>query len=208
MTAPRPGAASRHELALTPEWSVRLRRWFRYLNQMMVVFWRLGLGPLFGKWPHTAGTILVIHHRGRRTGKAYATPVNYAPYAGAFYCVAAFGEQTDWYRNAMRQGTVEVWLPGRRQRMAVRPADGRSDRTDLIRRVLIHSGFAAPLFGLHPRQMTDAEVADTTAGYCLVELQPVGPPSAVPADLARPAAVATAAVGSLWLTRRFSRRGR
>jgi deazaflavin-dependent oxidoreductase (nitroreductase family) len=42
----------------------------------------------------------VIHHRGRRTGRDYATPLGIRPAAsGGFVMPLTFGEAAGWYRN-------------------------------------------------------------------------------------------------------------
>lgn len=41
----------------------------------------------------------VIHHQGRRSGRAYATPVSARPIAGGFMIPLTFGEGSDWYQN-------------------------------------------------------------------------------------------------------------
>jgi deazaflavin-dependent oxidoreductase (nitroreductase family) len=42
----------------------------------------------------------VLHHRGRRTGREYATPLGIRPAAGGgFVMPLTFGETAGWYRN-------------------------------------------------------------------------------------------------------------
>lgn len=147
-----------------------LRRQFRNLNRMMVVVWRLGLGPVFGRFPHTVGQMLVLHHVGRKSGRTYRSPVNYAEVGSSLFCVAAFGIRCDWYQNLIAHPTAEAWLPDGRWIVDVRDADDRPDRLDLIRKVLVASGFAAPAFGLHPSTMTDEALAGVTADYRLLEI--------------------------------------
>lgn len=59
--------------------------------------------------------ILVLVHRGRRSGKVYRTPVeaiarNAA--GGEILISPMWGERTDWYRNVLAGGLVEVRLEG------------------------------------------------------------------------------------------------
>jgi hypothetical protein len=79
----------------TPEQLNGLRRFFHAMNYFMVFMLRLGLGRMCEWWPEGFGRIMVIEHRGRRSGKHYATPVNYAPVNGDVYCLAGFGPRTD-----------------------------------------------------------------------------------------------------------------
>lgn len=179
----RSGVAPRYEQVREEQVADALRRWFRRLNRWMVVLWRMGMGPLFGRWPSTAGTILVINHVGRVSGKLHATPVNYAEYEGTVFCLAAFGAGADWFKNLMLHPRVEVWLPGGRWIMEASDHDYRPDRVAVVRRVLVHSGFAAPLFGLHPQRMTDTEIEVATADYRLVGLRRIYELGPVPTDL-------------------------
>jgi len=54
----------------------------------------------------------VIHHVGRRTGRAYATPVVVRSGPGGVYVPLPFGERTDWYRNVVAAGRVRVTWKG------------------------------------------------------------------------------------------------
>ena len=182
---PGSGTAARYETVTSPQTLELLRRFFRQLNRSMVMMWRLGLGRMLNIWPAGFGRILVIEHIGRRSGTRYRTPVNFTKHAGDLYCVAAFGRRTDWYRNTMADPAVTVWLPAGRWTAVISDASESADRLDLIRRVLIDSGFAARLVGLRPRQMTDTELASATEDYRLVRIRcghPATPRS--PADLA------------------------
>jgi hypothetical protein len=55
----------------------RLRRAFHAMNHVMIFMWKIGMGKLINSWPAVAGRIMVIRHRGRRSGRNYLTPVNY-----------------------------------------------------------------------------------------------------------------------------------
>lgn len=48
--------------------------------------------------------LAVIHHRGRRSGRPYATPVGARPTADGFVIPLTFGERTDWFRNVLAAG--------------------------------------------------------------------------------------------------------
>ena len=165
------GTAPRYTSVTSPATLAALRRFFRQMNRGMVVMWRLGLGPLFNVWPAGFGRTLVIEHVGRRTGTRYRSPVNFTKYGEDLYCVAAFGRRTDWYRNTMADPAVTVWLPDGRWTAVMTDESTHPERLDIIRRVLIDSGFAALLVGLHPRRMTDAALDDATADYCVMRVR-------------------------------------
>lgn len=168
---PEPGTAPRYETVTNPATLEALRRFFRQMNRGMVVMWRLGLGRLMNVWPAGFGRMLVIEHVGRRSGNRYRTPVNFTKYGDDLYCVAAFGQRTDWYRNTMTDPAVTVWLPVGRWNAVLSDESTDPDRLDIIRRVLIDSGFAARLVGLDPHRMADAALARATADYRLIRIR-------------------------------------
>jgi deazaflavin-dependent oxidoreductase (nitroreductase family) len=153
-----------------------LRKFFKLLNRYMVLHWRLGLGPL-GNRPDLAGCIMVLIHRGRKTGKQRRTPVNYARIDGDFYCVAGFGQISDWYRNLMATPQAEVWAPegwygGAAEDVSDWPA-GR--RAPILRAVLYNSGFAGRAAGIDALRMSDAELLAAAADYRLVRIHNTEP---------------------------------
>lgn len=130
--------------------------------------WRLGLGRVANLWPAGTGRMLVIEHAGRKSGTAYLTPVNYTRTPTGVYCIAAFGDRTDWYRNLMAQPSTALWMPDGRWIAECEDVSERADRAEIMRQVLIDSGFAAHLVGLHPRTMTEAELAEATQSYLVL----------------------------------------
>src|SRR3990167_2166819 len=98
-------------MALTPRTENIARRGFHVFNRFMIGLWRLGMGRWVNAWPQVGGRVMVLTHRGRRSGKTYHTPVNYAVIDGDVYCVAGFGPVSDWYRNVLTHPEVDVWLP-------------------------------------------------------------------------------------------------
>ncbi len=168
--ATKSGTAPRYDVVTDPATLEILRRFFRQMNRGMVVMWRLGLGPLLNVWPAGFGRMLVIEHIGRRSGTRYRTPVNFTKYGDDLYCVAAFGQRTDWYRNTKVDPAVTVWLPSGRWTAVLSDDSEHLDRLDIVRRVLIDSGFAALLVGLHARRMTDAELHEATDEYRLMRV--------------------------------------
>jgi deazaflavin-dependent oxidoreductase (nitroreductase family) len=53
----------------------------------------------------------IVHHRGRKTGRLYATPLGIRPAAaGGFVMPLTFGEAAGWYRNIVAAGwCVITW---------------------------------------------------------------------------------------------------
>lgn len=179
----RPAVAPRYEHVLSEPVLDRLRKVFRSMNPGMVLMWRLGLGRWADAWPSVGGRILVIEHRGRTSRNRYLTPLNFTPDGRSRFCLAAFGTRSDWYCNAMAARRVVVWLPD--GMWMAHPSDVTEEEgsLDLIRRVMIDSGFAARAFGLNAKAMTDSEMVAATADYRLVRLDLLDRCDRSPADL-------------------------
>jgi len=152
----------------TPEQLNGLRRFFHAMNHVMVFMLRLGLGRMCEWWPEGFGRIMVIEHRGRRSGRHYTTPVNYAPVDGDVYCLAGFGPRTDWYRNVLADPNVRLWLPKGKCSAHASEASDSPRRVYLMRQVIIGSGFAGPLMGVDQRKLSDQQLDTLTRDYRLV----------------------------------------
>ena len=86
MAAPGPANAIR----LGPRARRLIRSVARVVNPLVLRFAGGRHMPVLG----------VIHHRGRRTGQDYATPLGIRPAAdGGFVMPLTFGEAAGWYRN-------------------------------------------------------------------------------------------------------------
>ena len=138
------------------------------MNRFMVFLWKIGLGKAINVWPAGFGRILVIKHRGRKSGREYLTPVNYATVDGEIYCTAGFGAISDWYRNMLIYPRVELWLPEGKRLACAEDVSGSPHRLSLLRQVIIASGFAGPLFGLNPRKLNDQQLDAASKEYRLV----------------------------------------
>lgn len=147
-----------------------LRHIFKGFNHFMVLLFRLGLGG-WGNRPETS-QVMVLTHTGRKSGLRRRTPVNYAIVDGDINCTAAFGRRADWYRNIMANPTVEVWVQdGWWAGMAEEIQDQDPRRHDIMRAVLVASGFAAPLFaGVNPKTASDDALAALSAEYRLIRI--------------------------------------
>jgi deazaflavin-dependent oxidoreductase (nitroreductase family) len=54
----------------------------------------------------------VVHHVGRRSGRAYATPVNVFRRGDALVIALTYGADRDWVRNAVAQGRCTILTRG------------------------------------------------------------------------------------------------
>lgn len=148
-----------------------LRRFFHGMNRFMVWMWKRGWGKQINVWPETLGRVMVIKHRGRKSGKEYLTPVNYAEVEGEVYCTAGFGSVSDWYRNILANPQVELWLPEANRAACAEDISDSPNRLFLLRKVIIASGFAGPLFGVNPKKLNDEEFDRATKDYRLVHFK-------------------------------------
>ena len=148
-----------------------LRQFFKGFNRFMLYMWRLGLGKWVNAWPERGGQIMVLSHIGRKSGLQRRTPVNYALIGGDLYCTAGYGRLSDWYRNIKVNPVVEVWLPEGWWDGEAEDVSESAERLSLMRDVLIASGFAAEAAGIHPKTMSDDELADATAKYRLIRIR-------------------------------------
>ena len=55
----------------------------------------------------------ILHHRGRRSGRAYATPLGMRPLGESFVMPRTFGEDAAWYQNVLAAGGCIVTYLGR-----------------------------------------------------------------------------------------------
>lgn len=93
--------------AATPHARSRLRAATRLFNPLVLVLAGTPFLPLYG----------VIEHHGRRTGKAFRTPVVVRPTGDGFIVPMPWGERTDWYRNVRAAGECVIRWKGRDYRL-------------------------------------------------------------------------------------------
>src|SRR5438105_1216430 len=70
----------------------------RVFNPLVLLLAGTRFLPLYG----------VVTHRGRRSGKAYRTPVVVRPTSDGFIVPLPWGESTDWYRNVRAAGECVI----------------------------------------------------------------------------------------------------
>ncbi|HEX9038897.1 MAG TPA: hypothetical protein VF808_18085 [Ktedonobacterales bacterium] len=82
-------------------------------RRLFLGFARNYVNPLAtrGAGSRRARVFALLRHRGRRSGRAYSTPVAARPYPGGGFIVPlTFGPEADWYRNTEAAGgCVIVW---------------------------------------------------------------------------------------------------
>jgi deazaflavin-dependent oxidoreductase (nitroreductase family) len=60
----------------------------------------------------------IVHHRGRTSGRAYATPLVTRRTADGFVIPIPFGDRTNWVQNVLAAGSAEIRWGGRDYRVA------------------------------------------------------------------------------------------
>jgi deazaflavin-dependent oxidoreductase (nitroreductase family) len=152
----------------TPKQLNTLRRVFHAMNPFMVFMLRIGLGWTMNIMPAVSGRVMIIKHRGRKSGREYLTPVNYAVVDGEVYCTAGFGSISDWYKNLKSNPGVELQLPEGWKKARAEDDSDSPNRLFLMRRVIIGSGFAGPLFGVNQKKLNDEQLDAVTREYRLI----------------------------------------
>jgi deazaflavin-dependent oxidoreductase (nitroreductase family) len=85
--------------------------------RMPLYLYRFGLGSLFGE------SLLVITHRGRRSGKLFQTPVEVVSHdadSHEYFVWSGRGQRSNWYRNLVAEPAVAIqvgrrrWIPQQR----------------------------------------------------------------------------------------------
>ena len=54
----------------------------------------------------------LLHHRGHKSGRLYATPVTALPHDGSFWLGLAFGTSSGWARNVLAAGECDLRYRG------------------------------------------------------------------------------------------------
>ena len=143
------------------------------MNPFMVFMLKIGMGWMMEIMPSVSGRIMVIKHRGRKSGKEYLTPVNYAVVDGEVYCTAGFGSISDWYRNIKVNPEVEILLRKGWRKAKAEDVSNSPKRVFLMRQVIIGSGFAGPLFGINQKKLNDEQLDAVTKEYRLIHFIPI-----------------------------------
>jgi deazaflavin-dependent oxidoreductase (nitroreductase family) len=106
-TTMRPAAAIAHQPtsgpAPAPRFGGMLWRIARFTSPATMPLAGKRWNPIFA----------VLEHRGRKTGRRYATPVAARRVAGGFVISLAFGAQVDWYLNLVAAGGATIRWRGR-----------------------------------------------------------------------------------------------
>ena len=89
----------------------------RAINRVAHAWLRAGtrrLNPLMLSLAGRRGLpmLAVMYHRGRRSGRSYATPLGARPTVDGFVIPLTFGEQANWFRNVQAAGRCVIRWKG------------------------------------------------------------------------------------------------
>ena len=80
-------------------------------------FNRVVTNPIQSKYAGTLPPYAIVLHNGRRSGRAYRTPVLASKRGGRIEIPILYGEQSDWVRNLLAAGDGELIRRRRRYRL-------------------------------------------------------------------------------------------
>ena len=150
-----------------------MERIFKFLNRVfMVPVFRMGLAWLVCN--PVSGYIMVIKNIGRRSGKLYYTPTNYAIINGNIYCTAGFGRKSSWYLNLMAHPRAEVMLPGRAIMGEVEEVSDPEEALQAIQQIFKNAGVAGFFEGFNPWSAPDEKFFKTLEHAPVLRIKPAG----------------------------------
>lgn len=88
---------------------------FKLLNPIIMFFIRNNIGSV-------SGSLMIIKHIGRKSGKLYQTPIGYARDGDTIYGFT-LSSNTQWYKNIQHNPTVTLSIKGK-------PITARAERVD------------------------------------------------------------------------------
>ena len=89
---------------------MHLPHWPRRVNRVFT-------NPVLGTVAWLVPPLAVVHHVGRKSGRAYRSPVVAIPIATGFAIPMTYGRDVDWARTLLAAGGGEVERAGRRTRV-------------------------------------------------------------------------------------------
>ncbi len=82
--------------------------------------------------------ILLLRHTGRKSGKEYATPMQYEKIGADYYVGSARGSQADWFRNVQANPHVTVSVGRRKFKALAEPVTDPARVADFLAYRLKH----------------------------------------------------------------------
>jgi deazaflavin-dependent oxidoreductase (nitroreductase family) len=136
------------------------------------ILYALGLGPLIGR------LVLLLTTKGRKSGLARVTPLQYEELDGTIYVAAARGKKADWFRNIQADRNVEVRVKSRRFQGLAEPITDPAQIADYLElRLSRHPQMMGAM--LRSEGLSATPTRDQLEGYAtrlaLVAIRPIAP---------------------------------
>jgi deazaflavin-dependent oxidoreductase (nitroreductase family) len=135
-------------------------------RRSLAVFNRVVANHFFGPLMTRFSAFGVVHHRGRKSGRDYRTPVKVFRRGDDYVISMPYGATCDWARNVRAAGGCELEIRGRRVRLVepeVYADKGEADIPVVIRFILRRLGVTEYL-ALKPAPADDARGSRGLAG--------------------------------------------
>ncbi len=112
-------------------------------NSGIVKEFRENAGKVGG--PFEGAPMIIIHTKGRKSGKEYENPLVYQPVGDDFAIIASKGgapTHPDWYRNLMANPEIEVEVGTERHKVRARELQGEEREKVWTKQKELMPGFA------------------------------------------------------------------
>jgi deazaflavin-dependent oxidoreductase (nitroreductase family) len=151
-------------------WLRPVQRGFLAVNALLGPALGIGLGKFIGN-PLT-GRLMLLHTRGRRTGRLRGAPLGYVLRDGAIWCVAGYGRRTPWFLNLEADRTVEVRLPDRSFRGVAKVVDDPDEWLSSYRDLIASFGLIGRVVVGDVRTMSDEALLARHRSLPVVRIDP------------------------------------
>lgn len=127
------------------------------VRRSLAVFNRQVANHFFGPLMTRFSAFGVVHHRGRKSGREYGTPVKVFRRGDDYVISLPYGATCDWARNVLAAGACELEIRGKRLRLfepQVYSDRGEAEIPTLIRFILRRLG-VTEFLALKPAPVID-----------------------------------------------------
>ena len=135
------------------------------VRRSLAVFNRQVANHFFGPVMTRFSAFGVVHHRGRKSGREYGTPVKVFRREDDYVISLPYGSTCDWARNVLAAGACELEIRGTRIRLVeprVYADQGEADIPSVLRFILRRLG-VTEFLALKPAPPADGTVDGTVS---------------------------------------------
>lgn len=146
----------------------------RFLLRSPISFYRMGLGGVMN-----FAQIMILTTRGRVSGMARHTPIEYRVHGSKVYVVSAWGKRPQWYQN-LRVDPLVTIQQGKRTFAA--QAQTVKDTSEAMRVLYLFRKRSPPIYDALLSHLADADVTtrtlpDVSSQFTIVRFDPLPGPS-------------------------------